>query len=132
MVALQLGGAPAATLGEVKNRSDLVIFWGSNPADCHPRHFTRSSGTAKGRFTHKGRKDRHIVVVDIRKTPSWCYSDEFILIKPGYDYEVLTVMRMLTNGKRPDCDEVGGIKVGEVDKLVERGKKARMGVMGLW
>jgi len=129
MVALQLGGAPAATLGEVKNRSDLVIFWGSNPADCHPRHFTRYSGTAKGRFTSKGRKDRHIVVVDIRKTPSWCYSDEFITIKPGCDYEVLTTMRMLIDGKRPDLDEVGGIKVDILEKLVDRCKKARMGVM---
>lgn len=129
MVALQLGGAPAATLGEVKNRSDLVIFWGSNPADSHPRHFTRYSGTVKGRFTPRGRKDRHIVVVDVRKTPSVKYSDEFILIKPGYDYEVLTVMRMLTNGKKPDHDEVGGIKVDTLAKLVERCKKARMGVM---
>lgn len=129
MVALQLGGAPAATLGEVKNRSDLVIFWGSNPADSHPRHFTRYSGTAKGRFNPRGRKDRYIVVVDIRKTPSVKYGDEHIQIEPGSDYEVLTVMRMLTNGKRPDQDEVGGVKVATLEKLVERCKKARMGVM---
>lgn len=129
MVALQLGGAPAATLGEVKNRSDLVIFWGSNPADSHPRHFTRYSGTVKGRFTPKGRKDRYIVVVDIRKTPSVKYGDEHIQIRPGSDYEILTVMRMLANGKRPDQDEVGGVKVDTLEKLVDRCKKARMGVM---
>ncbi len=116
-------------MGEVKNRSDLVIFWGSNPADSHPRHFTRYSGTPKGRFNPRGRKDRYIVVVDIRKTPSVKYSDEFIQIKPGSDYEVLTVMRMLANGKRPDQDEVGGVKVETLEKLVDRCKKARMGVL---
>ena len=31
----------SCTLGEVKNRADLLIYWGGNPAECHPRHFTR-------------------------------------------------------------------------------------------
>ena len=129
MVALQLGGAPAATLGEIKNRADLVIFWGSNPAESHPRHFVRYSGSAKGRLTPKGRKDRRVVVVDIRKTPSVKYADQFIQVAPGSDYEVLTVMRMLTNGFRPDCHKVGGVKVSTLEKLVNRIKTARMGVM---
>jgi formylmethanofuran dehydrogenase subunit B len=129
MVALQLGGAPAATLGEVKNRADLVIFWGSNPADSHPRHFTRYSGTAKGRLNPNGRKDRHIIVVDIRKTPSVKYSDEFIQIKPGYDYEAFTAMRMIANGHIPDADEIGGIPMQTLIDLVEKCKKARMGVL---
>ena len=129
MVALQLGGAPAATLGEVKNRADFVIFWGSNPADSHPRHFTRYSGTPKGRMNKKGRKDRYIVIVDVRKTPSVKYGDEFIQIKPGHDYEVLSAMRMISNGHKPDGEEIGGIKVEVLEKLVERCKNARMGVM---
>ncbi len=116
-------------MGEVKNRADLIIFWGSNPAESHPRHFTRYSGTVKGRFTKRGRKDRHIVVVDIRKTPSVKYSDEFIQIDPGTDYEVLNAMRMLTNGMKPDADMVGGIKIEVLEELVERCKKAKMGVM---
>ena len=129
MVALQLGGAPAATLGEVKNRADLVIFWGSNPAESHPRHFTRYSGAAKGKFTPNGRKDRYVVLVDIRPTPSVKYADEFIQITPGYDYEVLTVMRMLANGRKPDADNFGGVKLSVLEKLVERCKGAKLGVL---
>ena len=30
-----------ASLGEIKNRADMVVFWGGNPAESHPRHFTR-------------------------------------------------------------------------------------------
>jgi len=129
MVALQLGGAPAATLGEVRNRADLVIFWGSNPADNHPRHFARYSGTAKGRFTPKGRKDRYVVVADIRETPSMKYADESIRVAPGHDYEIFTVMRMLTQGIEVEAEEIGGVKVATLAALVERCKKARMGVL---
>jgi len=61
-------GKPSCTLGEVKNRADLVIYWGCNPFHAHPRHAERYSTFTKGYFTNKGRKDRKIVLVDVRKT----------------------------------------------------------------
>ena len=36
-MAFQGVGEVTCSLGEVKNRADLVIFWGSNPAESHPR-----------------------------------------------------------------------------------------------
>ena len=38
-MAFQGVGEVTCSLGEVKNRGDLIIFWGSNPAESHPRHF---------------------------------------------------------------------------------------------
>ena len=38
-MAFQGVGEVTATLGEVRNRGDMIIFWGSNPAESHPRHF---------------------------------------------------------------------------------------------
>ena len=38
-MAFQGVGESTMTLGEVKNRADLVIYWGGNPAESHPRHF---------------------------------------------------------------------------------------------
>ena len=40
-LAFQGVGESTSTLGEVKNRADLVIYWGGNPAESHPRHFGR-------------------------------------------------------------------------------------------
>ena len=60
-----MGGKVSCTLGEVKNRADLIIYWGGNPAECHPRHFTKYTIMQKGKFV-KGRKDRTMVLVDIR------------------------------------------------------------------
>ena len=75
------------TLGEIKNRADLLIYWGGNPAECHPRHFTKYTLTQKGRFVPKGRKDRKMVLVDIRPTPSAKAADVFLQIRPGQDFE---------------------------------------------
>ena len=69
-IAFQGVGESTSTLGEVKNRADLVIYWGGNPAESHPRHFTRYTVTPKGRYIPNGKKDRHVVLIDVRKTPS--------------------------------------------------------------
>ena len=64
-----MGGKVTCTLGEVKNRADFIIYWGGNPAECHPRHFTKYTLTQKGKFVPDGRKGRTMVLVDIRETP---------------------------------------------------------------
>jgi formylmethanofuran dehydrogenase subunit B len=65
-----LGGKITCTLGEVKNRADFIVYWGGNPAECHPRHFSKYTLTQKGKFVPEGRKGRTMVLVDIRETPS--------------------------------------------------------------
>ena len=85
-----MGGKVTCTLGEVKNRADFIIYWGGNPAECHPRHFTKYTLTQKGKFVPNGRKDRTMVLVDIRETPSAKAADIFLQIRPGKDFEVLT------------------------------------------
>ena len=53
-MAFQGVGEVTCSLGEVKNRADLVIFWGSNPAESHPRHWGRYSTMPKGLFRPDG------------------------------------------------------------------------------
>ena len=36
---LSARGRVSATLGEVKNRADVVVFWGADPVETHPRHW---------------------------------------------------------------------------------------------
>ena len=81
----------SCTLGEVKNRADLIIYWGGNPAECHPRHFTKYTLMPKGKFVPNGRKGRTMVLVDIRETPSVKAADIFLQVRPGKDFEVITV-----------------------------------------
>ena len=81
-MAFQGVGEVTCSLGEVANRGDLIMFWGSNPAESHPRHFTKYSLMPKGMFLPNGRKDRTCVIVDVRKTKSAKAADIFIQIKP--------------------------------------------------
>jgi formylmethanofuran dehydrogenase subunit B len=53
ILALQQVGEPKTSLGEVKNRADLIIFWGSNPTAAHIRHFVRYSVTPKGLYVSR-------------------------------------------------------------------------------
>lgn len=130
-MAFQGVGEVTCTLGEVKNRADLVIFWGSNPAESHPRHWTRYSTMPKGQFVPNGRKDRTVVLVDVRKTKSAPAADIFLQIKPRKDFEALWTLRGLVKGIEPDpqtCEEIG-IPLEQLKDLTERMKSCRFGVL---
>jgi len=126
-----LGGKVTCTLGEVKNRADFIVYWGGNPAECHPRHFSKYTLTQKGRFVPEGRKDRTMVLVDIRETPSARAADLFLQIRPGKDFEVLTTLRALV--KKQKVDEAiaaeTGLTIAQLEDLAERMKRARFGVL---
>ena len=130
-LAFQGVGESTMSLGEVKNRADLVIYWGGNPAEAHPRHFTRYAVTPKGMFTPKGRKDRTVVLVDIRRTPSTPVADIFLQLKPGKDFEVLWALRALVKGKKidPSIEEETDIALSTLEDLVDRMKNCNYGVL---
>ena len=56
VVGMQQVGIPTSTLGQVKHRADLIIYWGSDPLSSHPRHMQRYTYFAKGRFEESTRK----------------------------------------------------------------------------
>jgi formylmethanofuran dehydrogenase subunit B len=126
-----LGGKVTCTLGEVKNRADLIVYWGGNPAECHPRHFSKYTLTQKGRYVPEGRKGRTMVLVDIRETPSARAADIFLQIRPGKDFEVLTTLRAVLKKQRVDEAAVAetGLTLDQIKDLVERMTRARFGVL---
>ncbi len=130
-IAFQGVGESTMTLGEVKNRADLVIYWGGNPAESHPRHFGRYAVTAKGMFTPRGKKDRTVVVVDVRKTPSVPAANQFIQVKPGKDFELLWALRALVKNRKisPNIEEITGVSLETIQALVDKMKNCRYGAL---
>jgi len=131
-MAFQGVGEVTASLGEVRNRGDMIMFWGSNPAESHPRHFTKYSLMPKGMFLPNGRKDRTCVIVDVRKTKSAKAADLFMQIKPRKDFEALWTLRCLARGVELDPDYVQretGIELDRWQDLMDRMKAAKFGVI---
>jgi len=126
-----LGGKITCTLGEVKNRADFIVYWGGNPAECHPRHFSKYTLTQKGKFVPLGRKGRTMVLVDIRETPSARAADIFLQIRPGKDFEMATALRAIVKGHPTDAQvvEETGLTVAQLDDIAHRMKRARFGVI---
>jgi formylmethanofuran dehydrogenase subunit B len=56
VLGMQEVGIPTSTLGQVRHRADLIIYWGSDPLSSHPRHMQRYTYFAKGRFEESTRK----------------------------------------------------------------------------
>lgn len=126
-----MGGKVTCTLGEVKNRADFIIYWGGNPAECHPRHFTKYTIMQKGKFLPTGRKARTMVLVDIRETPSAKAADIFLQVRPGKDFEVVTTLRALIKDQPVDHQLVAetGLTVEQLQDFANQMKRARFGVL---
>ncbi|HVP21077.1 MAG TPA: formylmethanofuran dehydrogenase subunit B [Anaerolineaceae bacterium] len=130
-MAVQGVGEPTCTLGEVKNRADLLIYWGSNPAESHPRHMTRYAVTPKGMFIPNGRKDRTVVLIDVRPTPSSRAADILITPKPGKDFELLWALRGLILGNKIEEASLAetGVTLEQLTDLAIRMKKSHFGII---
>jgi formylmethanofuran dehydrogenase subunit B len=131
-MAFQGVGEVTCSLGEVRNRADFIMFWGSNPAESHPRHFQRYSLMPKGTFVPNGRKDRTCVIVDVRKTKSAKAADIFVQIKPRRDFEALWALRALARGLELDAtviEEETGVPLARWQELMDRMKAAKFGVI---
>jgi len=127
-LAVHEKGLPTSTLGQIKNRADVVVFWGSNPVHAHPRHMGRYSVFAKGFFNEKGRKGRKIIVIDVRKTETANVADEYIQVEQGSDYLVISALRAILSGHADVVpDAVGGVPKEQLVKLVDTLKAAKFG-----
>ena len=128
LIAIQDVGIPSCTLGEVKNRADVVVFWGCNPSHAHPRHLSRYSIFPRGFFTGKGHKGRKMIVVDPRNTDTMKMADVELQVEQGRDYELLSALRVAFRGEDlPDV--VAGIPKEQIYEAAEVMKNARFGVI---
>jgi formylmethanofuran dehydrogenase subunit B len=129
-LAIHEKGMPSATLGQIKNRSDVIVFWGCNPVQAHPRHMSRYSSFVRGFFTEKGRKGRKIISVDVRKTHTAGVADEYVEVKQGSDYLVISALRAILSGNLDVVPEkVGNVNKEQLIKIIDILKSAKFGAI---
>src|SRR5688572_10181205 len=85
----------------------------------------------KSKFLPRGRKDRTMVLVDIRETMSVKAADIFLQVRPGKDFEMLTILRALVKNQKVSAEAAAetGLTLEQLQDLVDRMKKAKFGVL---
>lgn len=85
----------------------------------------------KSRFLPRGRKDRTMVLVDIRETKSAKAADTFLQVKPGKDFELITILRAMIKDQRVTDAQIEdtGMTREVLDKLVDQMKNCKFGCM---
>ncbi len=127
-IAMQDVGYVTSTLGEVKNRADVVVYWGSNPFHAHPRHMSRYTVFPRG-FFRSGRQDRKLIVVDPRRTHTARIADLHIQPDVGCDLEILNALRVLVKGGQVAGKTIGGVEVQELSNLARIMTSAEFGAL---
>jgi formylmethanofuran dehydrogenase subunit B len=119
--AFQRVGRVSATLGEVKNRADVVVFWGADPVVSHPLHWQRYSVEPQGRFIPDGRAGRTVIVVDQERTATAEQADHFVEIDARCQFEILWVLRALVRGVAIEANRVRASTGVDLPRLSELG-----------
>ena len=127
--AFQNVGHPVMTLGEVKNRADVVVYVGTNPMDDHPRHLSRYTTFPEGFFRKNGRKDRTVITLDPKYTNTAKVSDEWIQFNMNEDYLLFDALRMLLKGESLDEEEIAGVPTSQLENLIQIMKNAEYGAL---
>jgi formylmethanofuran dehydrogenase subunit B len=99
LAAYQRGGRISASLGEIKSRADVIVFWGVDPVMTHLRHFERYSVDAIGRFAPS---KRLVLVADERETETMNRADAKLVLGREDRLEVLRSLRAMARGIEPD------------------------------
>lgn len=84
--AYQEIGTTTATLGEVRDRAEVVVVWRADPATTHPRLFERLRLPGA---------DRELVVVDEHRTATAERADIFLELSAERDVDALWTLRAL-------------------------------------
>ncbi|ADJ27014.1 formylmethanofuran dehydrogenase subunit B [Nitrosococcus watsonii] len=133
MLALQTGGWITTTLGEVRNRVDLLLVVGSDIESCLPRFFERYIWNSETLF---GQDTAQRKIIYLGQSPSGqaaCRPDGraplILSCKQEELPEVVAVLRAQAVGHPLQAESVAGITMEKLATLVNRLKQAQYGVI---
>jgi len=120
------GEANKATLEDVRNFADFIVYWGVNPAESHHRHASRYTVFPKGTNIPEGRESRIIAVVDIRESESMRLANHQLILdqRNGDEHFLNTLLNELKGTLGTPPKQVGGIPAIEFLSFAKQIKEA--------
>ena len=121
ILAAQRRGRASATLGEIRNRADVVVFWAVDPAMSYPRFQSRYAPNPAGVYLPKGRRDRTVMAVDVGSQRGPDDADVRIQMAPEDEQLFLASLRASLGGRALGSKSI----IARVNELAARLNKAR-------
>lgn len=128
-LAMQQAGLSTCSLGEVRQRADLVIFWGADPLQTHPRLLERYAAEPVSEFLPNGRSDRTLISLNSEPTKTESKVDLSLRIVAGQDAELLSALRQLIRKHEVPEEPVAGLPMATVQNLFYTMSKCRYGTI---
>ncbi|MHA1915166.1 MAG: formylmethanofuran dehydrogenase subunit B [Promethearchaeota archaeon] len=125
-------GLTLATISEVINKTDLLIFWGANVAESIPRLLNKAL-FSRGKFRMTGREIKTMVIIDPVKTASFNVMgvrDIALQVEPGRDMDLIRALK--EECCSPDSipsNGVAGIDKDDLKRLLIQLTNAENGVI---
>lgn len=128
--AILEGKLKTCTLDDVRHKADVIVYWGADPANSHPRHMSRYSYFPRGKERQRGwEEDRTAICIDVRKsdTAEICGESGLYQIPVKGDVEFMDALVSALSGKIPktsyDFDKKRLLELANILK------KAKFGVI---
>jgi formylmethanofuran dehydrogenase subunit B len=109
ILVAQRRGRAAATLGEIRNRADVLLFWGVDPSERYPRYLERYALEPVGTHVPDGRRGRTVISVNIGNDRAPAGADLEVTIAPDEEIAALSVLRATVLGN-PVADLPEGLR----------------------
>lgn len=111
------------SLEDVRNRADVLVYWGSDAQDSQPRHLSRFSVFPRGESRQRGyEEDRLAIAIDVREsnTAKICKGHFYRIPLKGDREFILALMEALV-GKVPKYDAKRMLELAGIMKKAEFG-----------
>jgi formylmethanofuran dehydrogenase subunit B len=98
LVTAQRRGRVSATLGEIRNRGDALLFWGVDPRERYPRFLARYGLEPIGTHVPQGRRGRDVISVNVGADRALPEADMSLELAPDQEILALSFLRALVLG----------------------------------
>jgi formylmethanofuran dehydrogenase subunit B len=99
LLAAQRRGRSTATLGEIRNRGDVIVFWAVDPNRRYPRYLSRYTLNPTGTHAGEERGGRSVIGVSVGENETIAKADVTLALQPEEEVPALSFMRASVLGR---------------------------------
>jgi formylmethanofuran dehydrogenase subunit B len=124
LLAAQRRGRSTATLGEIRNRADVIVFWAVDPAQRYPRYAARYALNPTGTHAGNDRGGRTVIGVSVGGDQTIARADVTLTLQPEEEVPALSLMRASVLGHPVQSPSPGIAQAVEIAGKLARARYA--------